>query len=165
MRASSISISRSLMRMMLLSNGAVLGLMTFGFCSYEFLTFRSASVEQLQTLSQAIASNSTAALAFANTEDAAGVLEAFRANSHIVAAALYDAQGQIFATFPAELPADALPVHPAAAGFRFGGDALIGVTPVIQGSRQLGTLFVKSDLGAIFSQARAYALLLVLVTA
>ena len=88
------------MRMILISSGAVLTVTTVSFCAYEFLTFRETSVQQLEILSQAIASNSTAALAFDNAEDAAGVLTAFKADPHITAAALYDAKGAVFATYP-----------------------------------------------------------------
>src|SRR6266850_7468128 len=100
MAVSSTPIRRTLMRMIFISSGAVLAVTTTAFCSYEFLTFRQSSVQQLQILSQAIASNSTAALAFDNAEDAATVLDAFKADPHIVAAVLYDSQGKVFATYP-----------------------------------------------------------------
>jgi signal transduction histidine kinase/ActR/RegA family two-component response regulator len=159
------SIRRSLMRMIFLSSGAVLALMTLAFCAYEILTFRQTSIEQLQTLSEAIASNSTASLAFSNKEDAASVLEAFKANPHITAAALYDKRGALFANYPAQPPAGTLPVSPPASGYHFELDALIGITPVVQGTDRLGTLFVRSDLNAMYSRARVYGLLLLLMTA
>src|SRR5882762_1987590 len=102
---STTPIRRTLMRMIFLTSGVVLAVTTIGFCSYEFLTFRQSSTQQLQILSQAIASNSTAALAFDNADDAAVVLGAFRADPHIVAAALYDARGKIFAAYPRGLAA------------------------------------------------------------
>src|SRR5882724_2190240 len=98
MAVSSTPIRRTLMRMIFISSGAVLAVTTTAFCSYEFLTFRQSSVQQLQILSQAIASNSTAALAFDNADDASVVLSAFKADPHIAAAALYDSQGKVFAT-------------------------------------------------------------------
>jgi CheY-like chemotaxis protein len=100
MPISTTPIRRTLMRMIFLSSGAVLAVTTAGFCAYEFLTFRQSSVQQLQILSQAIASNSTAALAFDNAEDASVILAAFKADPHIAAAALYDSQGKVFATYP-----------------------------------------------------------------
>src|ERR1700722_16114496 len=98
MATPSTPIRRTLMRMIFLSSGAVLAVTTLAFCTYEFLTFRQSSIQQLQILSRAIASNSTAALAFDNVEDASGVLAAFKADPHIVAAALYNAEGKIFAS-------------------------------------------------------------------
>src|ERR1700721_650897 len=112
----------TLMRMFFFSSGAVRAVTTTAFCSYEFLTFRQTSVQQLQILSQAIASNSTAALAFDNAEDAAGVLAAFKSDPHIVAAALYDARGKIFAGYPKGLTAQRVPAH-AGTGYSFGRTA------------------------------------------
>src|SRR6202035_886121 len=100
MAIASTPIRRTLMRMIFLSSGAVLAVTTIAFCAYEFMTFRQTSVQQLQTLSQAIASNSTAALAFDNADDASAVLAAFKADPHIVAAALYDVHGKLFAKYP-----------------------------------------------------------------
>ena len=56
--------------MVLLTSGAVLLLTTASLFAYEFLTFRQASRQQLDTLGKAIAANSTAALAFDNRDDA-----------------------------------------------------------------------------------------------
>src|SRR5271163_2293668 len=100
MNHSSTPIRRTLMRMIFLSCGVVLLVTSSAFCIYEFLTFRQSSVRQLQILSRAIASNSTAALAFDNAEDAASVLAAFKSDPHIVGAALYDAHGNVFARYP-----------------------------------------------------------------
>ena len=63
MNEPSTPIRRTLMRMIFLSSGVVLLVTSCAFCAYEFLTFRQSSIRQLQILSSAIASNSTAALA------------------------------------------------------------------------------------------------------
>ena len=109
MSTPSRSIRSRLARMLLLSSCAVLAITSTAFCAYALLAFRESSVQQLEILSQAIASNSTAALAFDNAEDAAGVLGAFSADPHIVAAALYDAHGKVFATYPKALAAARIP--------------------------------------------------------
>src|SRR6266478_4953440 len=163
MAISSTPIRRTLMRMIFISSGGVRAVTTTAFCAYEFLTFRQSSVQQLQTLSQAIASNSTAALAFDNADDAAVVLSAFRADPHIVAAALYDAKGKAFATYPQGLAAARFPARPGAPGYTFGRTELTGFQTVAEGSRQLGTLFVVSDLGAMYARAALYALIVLLV--
>jgi signal transduction histidine kinase/uncharacterized membrane protein affecting hemolysin expression/ActR/RegA family two-component response regulator len=147
---------RALVRMIFICCGTVLGVTVSALFAYEMLTFRQASIEQLQTLSQAIASNSTAALAFDNPEDAAAVLSALSADSHIRGAALYDAHNQIFATYPSDLARDRLPAAPGQAGYRFSGWRLAGFQPVVQESLPLGTLYVESDLGAITQRLQRY---------
>jgi signal transduction histidine kinase/ActR/RegA family two-component response regulator len=164
MNGSSTPIRRTLMQMIFLSCGVVLLVTSTAFCAYEFLTFRQTSVQQLKILSKAIASNSTAALAFENAEDAAGVLSAFKSDPHIIAAALYDARGNVFAVYPQGLEAQRLPAHPGS-GYAFGRTALTGFEPVAEGSKQLGMLFVESDLDAMYSRIRLYAMILVLVGA
>jgi|HubBroStandDraft_1064217.scaffolds.fasta_scaffold00389_6 signal transduction histidine kinase len=160
--SSSTPIRRTLMRMIFLSAGAALVVTTSAFCAYEFLTFRQSSVQQLKILSQAIASNSTASLAFENAEDGANVLTAFRADPHITAAALYDAKGRIFATYPQGLAASQFPAR-LGQGYSFGRFELVGFQPVVEGSRQLGVLFVKSDLSAMYARLGLYGLIVFLV--
>ena len=164
MSKSSTPIRRTLMNMIFLASGVVLVVTSSAFCAYEFLTFRSSSIQQLQILSRAIASNSTAALAFENAEDAASVLTAFKSDPHIVAAALYDLNGKVFATYPQGLGRDRLPAQ-VGAGFTFGRSALIGFEPVAEGSKRLGVLYVESDLDAMYSRMRLYGLIGALVAA
>jgi signal transduction histidine kinase len=159
----SLSIRRLLTRMLFLSSGAVLAVTTVAFCAYEAVTFRHASIQQLETLSQAIATNSTAALAFENADDAGAVLAAFKAEPHIVAAALYDSRGRLFATYPKDRAADLFPPRPGVLGYRFGGSALTGYQPVAEGAKRLGTLYVQSDLGAMYARIELYALIVLLV--
>ena len=130
---------------------------TSAFCTYEFLTFRQSSIQQLQILSQAIASNSTAALAFDNAEDAASVLTAFKADPHIVAAALYDVRGKLFATYPQRSRRRrACRPRLGATGYSFGRSALVGFQPVAEGSQQArGRCMCESDLGAMYARMRA----------
>jgi signal transduction histidine kinase/ActR/RegA family two-component response regulator len=158
---SSTPIRHTLMRMILLSSCAVLAVTTTAFCTYEFLTFRQSSIQQLQILSQAIANNSTAALAFQNADDGAAVLTAFTADPHISAAGLFDVQGRPFATYQRDQKAANIPARPGAAGFVFASGALSGFWPVTEGSKNLGTLYVRSDLGAMYARMKLYALIVV----
>jgi len=81
-------IRRRLMAMILLTSSTVLLLICAAFFTYEFLTFRQSTIAHLTTLGDVIADNSTAALAFANADDAREVLSALRAERRIVAAGL-----------------------------------------------------------------------------
>src|SRR5688572_29233766 len=92
-----LPIGRRLNTIILLTTGAALALTCAAFFTYELLTYRQATIRNLTVLGEVVADNSTAALAFSNPEDAQEVLSALHAEPHIVAAALYDAKGQIFA--------------------------------------------------------------------
>jgi signal transduction histidine kinase/ActR/RegA family two-component response regulator len=158
MRAHSTPIRKQLIRMVLLTTGAVVLLTTAALFAYDFVTFRQSSRLQLDTLGRAIAANATAALAFDNSDDAASVLAAFEADGHIVRAALYDASGRLFAVYPKGTPAQDLPA-PAptqASSYRFDGPFLSGFLPVSEAGHRLGTLFVRSDLRAVSDRIRVY---------
>ncbi|HTQ36171.1 MAG TPA: ATP-binding protein [Steroidobacteraceae bacterium] len=150
-------LGRVLVRTLFICCGTVLGITAAALLTYELVTFRQESVDQLQTLGTAIASNSTAALAFDNPEDATAVLAGLRADPHITAAALYDAKGNIFTTYPAGLPHQRLPAAAGPSGYTLNGLRLSGFQPVTEGSQRLGTLYVESDLGAMLQRFQRYA--------
>jgi len=143
MNGPSKSLSRSFMRMIFISCSAVLVITSVSFFAYDLLSFRQNSIQSLRTLGAVVARNSTAALAFENTQDAEVVLSALSADPTITVAALYDAQGQLFALYPRGADRRSLPGAPGATGFRFDGLRAAGFEPVLNGERQLGTLYVR----------------------
>ena len=157
------SIQRKLIKIILFTSGAVLLLTCSAFFAYEFLTFRQTTITQLSTLAEVIATNSTAALAFQDQNDGQEILTAIKAEKHIVAASLYDKQGRLFARYPAGLPAGAFPVGPGQDGYRFDHSYLIGFEPIVQGDHRLGTLYLKSDMAAMYERFRLYAVISVAV--
>src|SRR5438876_4143604 len=156
-------IQRKLMTVILLTSGTVLLLTCAAFFAYEFLTYRRATVRELSTLGEILAANSTAALAFDNQADAKEILAALKAQRHIVSACLYDKAGGLFATYPENLPADAFPAAPEEDGYRFAHSYLAAFQPVVQGSKRLGTLYLKSDMGAMYERFRLYGGIAVVV--
>src|ERR1700736_2899342 len=101
MRQTPVPIRRTLMNVLLLTSGAVMLTTCLAFGAYDFLTYRRQTLHNLATLGEAIAANSTAALAFENPDDAREVLAALRADPHVVAATLYTRAGTSFASYPA----------------------------------------------------------------
>lgn len=122
----------------------VMLLMGGAFLVFEYLTFRKTTVRQLTTVGEILAANSTAALAFQNQDDASEILSALKSERHVVAAALYDRNGQLFSRFPADFPANALPATPGNPGLMYVGTHIAGFIPVVE-DRRLGTLFLKYD--------------------
>jgi signal transduction histidine kinase/CheY-like chemotaxis protein/uncharacterized membrane protein affecting hemolysin expression len=151
-------IRRSLILMLLLTAGTVVVLTTAAFSAYEFVTARQLASSNLATLGRMIATNSTAALAFDNPDDARKTLSAIKVEPHVTAAALYSLDGKLFAAYPGSI-ATSLPVRAPAPGRRFELSQLIVVQAVRQGSHRLGTVYLRSDLGAIYERFRLYALI------
>ncbi len=152
-------IRRKLMSMILLTSGAVLLLAVSSFLVYDFVTFRDVTKRHLQTVGDVIAANSTAALAFDNPEDASTILAAVKAEPHVVAAALYDAGGKLFAVYPGNIAADALPKPMDELGYTLENSYLVGRQAVTEGGRRMGTLVLKADEGALYERFRVYAAL------
>jgi signal transduction histidine kinase len=143
----------------MLTSGIVVVLTCGAFLANEVVSFRQAMVRQTKTLAQVIASNSTAALAFDNKGDATNVLAALAAEPHIISAALYDRDGVLFATYPASAPGTRFPAAPEQEGHRFGPDDLVLFERVIYQRRQLGTLYMQSDLGAVYERFTNYGVI------
>ncbi len=145
-------IQRKLMLVILLTSVVVMLLMRGAFITYEFVRFRETTLRQLSTLGEITATNSTAALAFDNPSDAKEILSALKAERHIAAAALYKADGSLFARYPDSLIEDALPPAPEADGYRFSGPYLAGFQPVVERGRRLGSLYLKFDTGVVMRE-------------
>ena len=160
-----VGITRSLMTMMWLTSGVVVLVTGAAFSAYELVSARQLAERNLMTLGDAIAANSTAALAFDNADDAAETLSALKAEPHIVAAGLYTQSGKLFATYRPGHDSEPLPAAPPPLGFHFERGSLIGAQPVTQGARNLGTLYLRSDLGAIYERFRLYGLMTLVIMA
>lgn len=158
-------IQRKLMAMLLLTSGAVMLFTCAAFFAYEFVTFRTETVQRLSTLGRVVASNSTAALVFKDQVDAEEILLALYAEPNIVAAGLYDIKGNLFSTYPANLAAEELPSKPGPLEFNYEDGFLSGFQPVIQGDNEVGTLYLKSDMSAIYDSLRMYLLIVFLIMA
>ncbi len=158
-------IRRTLMTVILITCGAVILVMSAGSFVYELLTYRQSTVQNLETVGQMIAANSTAALAFNNADDAREVLSALKAERHIVAAGLYDSRGALFATYPADLAIGVVPVAPLADGSHQQRGHLIRLEPVVQVGRRLGTLYLDSDMNALYERLQLFSAMVAIVIA
>src|SRR2546422_3528239 len=148
-------IKRKLTAILVVISGLVLLLTSAAFAGYQYWSLRQATRDALSVRGRIIAANSTASLAFSNEADARELLSALRADPHIVAAVLYDKAGHVFAAYPADLAGNAVPAAPGPDGYRFERRRLIGFQPVEEaGSQRLGTLYLASDLEAVYDTLR-----------
>jgi signal transduction histidine kinase len=158
-----LPIQKKLMGVIILISGIVLLVTCTAFFAYEVFTFRQTTTRQLSTLGEIIAANSTAALAFDDQNNANEILAALKAEQHITAASIYDQHGKLFSKYPATIPAAAFSSTPGKDGYRFEDSYLIGFQPVMQGDKRLGTLYLKSDMEAMYERLQLYSCITVLV--
>jgi signal transduction histidine kinase len=152
-----IPIQNKLRRVILQTSGAVLLLTCTALFVYELITFKHTSVRELSTLGKIVAANSTAALVFDTPEDAAEILAALKAEPQIVAAALYNKEGKLFAHYPAESSVSNFPNSSAEEGYRTTDSYLVGYQPVVLEDKKLGSLYLKSDMSAMYDRLKLYS--------
>jgi len=147
------------MSVILLTCGIVLGLMCTAYIIIEYVSFRETARSNISTLGAVIATNSSAALAFDSPEDGQDVLNALSAEEAIVAASLYDLDGNIFAKFPSDTVSSIFPKVRKTRYYWFQNGFLEGFEPVLQKGQTQGYLYIKSDLSAMYVQLGFYALI------
>src|ERR1700746_203769 len=132
-----VPIKRKLMLVILLTSGFAILVMGSALIIYELGTFRRSLTSNIQVLAQIIGSNSTAAVAFDDRENANEILRALAAENQITVAAIYDRNGRLFASFPESITATQLPPVPGLDGHRFNGSQLVMVQPIFQEGARL----------------------------
>ena len=156
MRFKDQSIKRKTMAVIMLTTVAVLLLTTAAFTVYDLVTYRQSLVHSLSATAAILADHSTAALVQRDERDARATLASLRADPRIVAAALYDGQGNLFARYPMLAPVSAFPLVPGQGGYRHEGGRVILLEPVTEGGVRVGTLYLKSDLHPLYVRLRFY---------
>ncbi len=135
------------------------------FLALEYVGYRRSLVRTVTTLATVTADNSTAAVAFSDTERARKTLATLRAEPQVIAAALCAKDGTVIASYTAG-PDISLPELPLPRkGVISSGDRVIGVQPVIEGSRWLGTLYVWASMDLMYNRMRLYGLVVLGVLA
>src|ERR1041384_7407250 len=125
-----LSIKKRVRAVILSASVIVLLVTAAAFVAYEALSFRVRLVRNLSTLAAVIADNSAAPLAFDNRPVAEEILFALRAEPDIDAAALYNRDGKLFATYPASLPANRFPAQIGPSGHEFNDSGVVLFQPV-----------------------------------
>jgi PAS domain S-box-containing protein len=159
------SIRTKLRVVILTTSMAVITITSVAFVAFEFITFRRSLVEHISSVSQMVAANCTSGLAFHDPHDVREILSSLAQDRYIVEGAVYDDRGKLFARFPSEFVADLFPPAPPEAGVRFQSRSLISVVPVVQDSRPLGFLYLRSDLEPMRERFRLHAIVLIAVLA
>ncbi|MGH7953412.1 MAG: ATP-binding protein, partial [Limisphaerales bacterium] len=135
-------------------------LVSAGFVTYELFTFRREMTRDLSTTAQMIGNQSTAIMTFGGTEkDASDILGSLRAKEHIVSACIYKGTN-IFAApyFRDKYNRQPPPPHPQPDGWRFDfhQNFLAGFHHIWLDGEDVGAVYLKSDLDALYSTLENY---------
>jgi signal transduction histidine kinase len=161
-----VPIQRKLTIIFMLTSGLALLVAGLAFVAYEQVVFRGSMVDRLSIIASMVADNSSAALTFNDPVSAAGTLKSLGADPHIVAAAIYDENGKVFAQYRrADLPGDFKLSPIAREGYQFDGGYLKVSRGIKLAGEHAGTVDIQSDLTEMGARLRRYALIMLLVMA
>ena len=162
MRSPRTTLRNKLVTAMMLTSTIVLLLAGAVFVGHDVVSSRRLLVETIVTRANILGANSTAALAFRNPEDASQILDALKADRRMVAAALYDEEGRLFATYPRGASAARVPREPGPTGHRFERSAIVVSEPVLVDGRRIGTIYIEAGSGLIDDRLRVDAIVVFL---
>ncbi|HEY4485217.1 MAG TPA: ATP-binding protein, partial [Nitrospiria bacterium] len=164
-----LPIRRKLMRISMLVSISALTLASLGFIVYEFVTFRGTMVKSLATQAEIIGINTVSALLFNDPESAAETLAALRVKSNIPSAAVYAADGKLFARYVRgdgttifQLPER---ITELAAGHQFRDGYLFLGRPIVREGESIGVVYIQSDRKEMEARLQRYAGIVAVVLA
>jgi PAS domain S-box-containing protein len=162
------SLSRKLTAMNMLVSGGALVLASLAFFAYDLITFRSNLINSTSVQAHIIGTNAVSTLIFNDPSSAEKTLSALRASRHIVYAGIYTPDGQFFSGYWRQeetSPAASLPaLSPQETEHYWFKDRQFTLVQVIAfQNKPVGAVYITSDLGAIYSRLRSYAIILVVI--
>lgn len=158
-------IQRKLTNIVMLTSGVALLLSCVAFVAYEVITYRKALISDMQTVGAVIAANSTAAIQFKDEKTAGEILSALKADPVVLMAGLYDVEGRLLATYPMGTPASSFPQMVISGNnHQFEAGHLALFYPVKKEDTLLGTLYLKADVGPMYSRLQLYGWIVIIVS-
>ena len=139
---------------------------------YDLRSYRQIWTSDLRTQAEFLGGATTAALQFNDPATAADALANLRFRPRILAAAIFDVHGGVFASYQRDGEASAIPDLPGDAGVRSDGETLFTFQRIVANDEILGTAYVLAryelhdrlrDYFAIIGVVSAASLLLALL--
>jgi PAS domain S-box-containing protein len=158
------SISKKLTLMNVLVSAAALLLASGGFCAYDLYSFRTALISNVSVQAQIIGDNTVSALLFNDPHSAQKTLSALNANRHLTYAQIYTRDGQPFAEYWRDRAGEARPLPIIPSGqtqtYWFKDGQLGMARSIIFQGKSTGTVYIRSDLGAMNDRLKSYGLII-----
>jgi two-component system, sensor histidine kinase and response regulator len=157
------SIERKLTLVMLTTSLLGLSVACLGFEIYERASYRESITSELTALAETLGANTTASLAFSDHQSAVDILNALRAERHVVTACLYDKHGKFFADYKREPTDDHCSESSSDTGSKFKGEFVTLGHSISLGGEGAGSIVLTSDLDELHAKTRRYTEIAALV--
>ena len=143
------SVRNRLLLVVMITTFAALSIAAAALIVYDVRTYERSRLTDLSTLGDVLSAASGPALAFRDAREAQENIELLRVHPSIVAGALYDANGALYAAYAAdELGSVPLP-PPSAELHRVYGNRLTLFKPVLEKGERVGTLYLVARHGIV----------------
>ncbi len=151
------SIQHKLTFVILCTSLVGLSLASLSFDLYERSSFRAAITSELSALADTLGANTAASLAFNDRKSATDMLGALGAESHVVAACLYESRGTIFAEYRrGKIGPGCAMTERREDGARFEKNSVTLYRTVSLGGEKAGAIAIVSDLGALQGKIKQF---------
>lgn len=145
MRTVARSVRNKLILVVLASNFAALAVAGIALVLYDLRNYREMWASDLATQGEILGRASAPALAFNDPKSADAYLALLEARPRIKAAAIYNAQGKLFARYArSDAPAAGFPALPEVEGFRVEGDEILLFKRIVENNEILGTVHLRA---------------------
>jgi signal transduction histidine kinase len=162
-----LSIHQKLIRMSMLVSTSVLVLACLAFGAYEWATFRGTMVQTLSSHAEIIGINTASALLFNDPAAASETMKTLRLRPSILSAAVYTADGALFAQYVRSDETTLLQmperISDETESVRFHGDYLLLSRPIRSEGERIGMVYIQSDLSEMRQRLKRYALIVFVV--
>ncbi|MFC5480344.1 ATP-binding protein [Massilia suwonensis] len=144
MNASS-SIRKKLVRVVMATTFAALLVSVGLIIAYDLRNYQRSLVNDLSTQAELVGHMTSAALAFDDPRLAGENLALLRTRPTVNAAAIFDENGRLFASYSAGKEATTFPSRPEAAGARTEGNAVLLFRPIVENGETIGTVWLRAE--------------------
>ncbi|MDH5667743.1 MAG: ATP-binding protein [Nitrospira sp.] len=142
------TLKRKLITITMLACGCALLIVVAAFIFYDFTTYRKELAGHLLTRVKVQEVNNAAPLAFKDGETASENLAALSADSHILSAAIYDKDGQVFADYRRSPDISLPPIPSDGSSLTFWSHHLDASSAIILERDIIGHIVIRTDLTA-----------------
>jgi hypothetical protein len=124
------------------------------FLGFDIYNFRWSKAHDLETLAEILAANGSAAMSLSEAHE---MLQSLHVTDEVIAAAVYQRDGNLFATYLRnDAPSSFAFPPPESAGSRFERDRFVVFRAIEIDGNRIGTVFVASDLRQLSGLLRLY---------
>lgn len=146
MRAIAKSVRYKLILVVLATNFVALAVAGIALVVYDLRNYRDVWANDLITQGEIMGRASAPALTFSDPNSANAYLALLKARPGIQAAAIYNANGKLFARYVrSDSPAIVFPELPEVDGFRISGDEITLFRRIVEDNEILGTVYLRAN--------------------